>query len=217
MNFSLSPSLLHEYVINLVVTHLPDKKLLEPKDTVLFYKALQRVENCFLNINQKYYKEGDHTVFDHLNGDHMASLIYYYANTIWSETGETDLPTRLFYINKIMHGLDLFYSVKMPDIFKLVHPVGTVLGNAHYSDYFVAYQNCTVGTDETIYPTFGTGTILYSGSSVIGNCKLGDDVILAARAMIVNLDISDSTVVTGTFPNNRMHKNNKSVISRLFE
>ena len=32
----------------------------------------------------------------------------------------------------------------MPDIFLLVHPPGSVIGNAEYSNFLTVYQNCTI-------------------------------------------------------------------------
>lgn len=217
MRLSLSSSLLHAYVMRLIAHYLPDELSPTNSDRAKFNKALQRTENCFSHIRRKYYVEGADILFDHLNGDHMASLLYFYGNSVWQETGDTDLPTRLFYVNKIMHGLDLFYSVNMPDIFMLVHPVGTVLGHATYGDYLVVYQNCTVGATTTVYPSFGTGTILYSRSSVIGNCKLGDDVVMAANAMLIDTNVPNSTVVTGQYPAHRLFPNAQTVRSRCFD
>lgn len=216
MKLSMEPKLIQNYVTNLLATYIPDERKLHPLDYSLFDKSLQRVENCFSKIKRKYYNENSLLEFDHLNSNHVITLLYFYGNTIWSETGEQVLPTKLFYLNKIMHGLDLFYSVKMPDVFKLIHPVGTVLGNAEYSDYFVAYQNCTVGSDEYTYPKLGKGVLLYSGSSILGGCKINDNVVFAAKSMIVNTDIPTSTLVTGKYPNHKLHKNKKSVIERQF-
>jgi serine O-acetyltransferase len=203
--------------MQLISHYLPDGLSPVNADKTLFDLALQRTENCFSHIRRKYYVEGADTLFDHLNGDHMASLLYFYSNTVWRETGDASLPIRLFYVNKIMHGLDLFYSVNMPDIFMVVHPIGTVLGNAVYGDYFVVYQNCTVGASTNVYPSFGTGTILYSRSSVIGNCRLGDDVVMAANAMLIDTDAPNSVVVTGQYPTHRMSTNTQTVRSRCFD
>ena len=38
------------------------------------------------------------------------------------------------------------YKNNLPDIFVFMHHVGTVLGNANYSDYLVALHNVTVNT-----------------------------------------------------------------------
>lgn len=217
MEMSLAPAELEQYVMRLVAHHLPDGYVAPAEQTRLFARALERVEHCFARIERKYYRRGKTVVFDHLNGDHMATLLYFFGNTVWQQTGNAALPTRLFYLNKILHGLDLFYSVAMPDIFMLVHPVGTVLGHGHYQDYLVVYQNCTVGALTDIYPRFGVGTILYSRTSVLGNCKLGDDVVLAANSLIVDLEVPASTTVAGQYPAQRFSPNTKSVRARCFD
>ncbi len=54
-------------------------------------------------------------------------------------------------------------------MFAVQHPVGTVLGRASYSDYFICYHNCTVGANlDNDYPSFGRGIVMYGGSRVIG-------------------------------------------------
>lgn len=216
MHVSLSTEDLERYVLRLIANHLPDHYVSGHAPGVLFGRALERVEHCFSCIDRKYFKSDDAATFDHLNGDHMATLLYYFGNTVWRESGDEGLPTRLFYVNKIMHGLDLFYSVSMPSVFLLVHPIGTVLGNAQYGDYLVVYQNCTVGAVTTIYPKFGDGTILYSRSSVLGDCRIGDNVVFAANSMIVDTSVPSNTMVTGQYPDQRFQPNKMSVRQRCF-
>ena len=105
----------------------------------------------------------------------------------------------------------------MPDVFMLVHPVGTVLGRASYGDFFVAYQNCTVGANHHgQYPTFGQGVMLYAGASVIGASLVGDDVTVAAGALVIDSDLPSETVVVGTHPSNRILGAKASVYDRMF-
>jgi serine O-acetyltransferase len=217
MKLSLPRESLHSYVVRLIENHLPDGLAVGTTDPALFRRALERVEHCFRHIQRKYYCDDGQSVFDHLNGDHMASLLYFYANTAWRDAGDVALATRLFYLNKILHSVDLFYSVAMPDIFMLVHPVGTVLGHARYGNYLVVYQNCTVGATTDVYPRFGEGAILYSRSSVLGDCTLGNDVVMAANAMIVDVDVPAATIVVGQYPVQRFVPNMRSVRSRCFE
>lgn len=217
MHVSLSTGDLERYVLRLIANHLPDNYLSDHAPGVLFGRAFERVEYCFSCINRKYFKKDDAATFDHLNGDHMATLLYYFGNTVWRESGDEGLPTRLFYVNKIMHGLDLFYSVSMPSVFLLVHPIGTVLGNAQYGDYLVVYQNCTVGAVTNKYPKFGDGTILYSRSSVLGDCRIGDNVVFAANSMIVDTNVPSNTMVAGQYPDQRFLPNKISVRQRCFD
>lgn len=217
MRLSLPPQQLEAYVLNLVRHHFPDGYRPTYLVAPLLERTLQRVEHCFSHVHRKYYREGDEVLFDHLNGDHFASLLYFLGNTVWQEIQDTELPTRLFYLNKVMHGLDLFYSVAMPDIFLLVHPLGTVLGNSHYGDYLVVYQNVTVGADEAgIYPNFGSGTVLYAKSAVIGECNLGDDVVLGANAFILNTDVPTGSLVVGQYPSYRIVPTSLAVARRVF-
>jgi serine O-acetyltransferase len=44
------------------------------------------------------------------------------------DVANTTLADRIYYLNKALNGLDLFYEVEMPDVFYLDHPVGTVIG-----------------------------------------------------------------------------------------
>jgi serine O-acetyltransferase len=217
MKSSVNPVELEAYCRRLVANHIPDGYVAGDNLGPLLDKAFARLEHCFSSIHRKYYEEEGRPVFDHLNGDHFASLLYFLANTIWRETGDTQLPTRLFYLNKIMHGLDLFYSVPMPDIFMLVHPLGTVLGKAQYGNYLVVYQNCTIGANTDIYPKFGEGTIVYSRSSIIGNCEVGDNVVFGANSFLVNTHVPRDTVVTGQYPAQRFLPNRRSVRAFSFD
>lgn len=218
MKASLPPERLQDYVLELVRRQFPDGYKAPFALAPLHEKALLRVAYCFSHIHRKYYREENGTVlFDHLNGDHFAIYLYFLGNTIWRETGDSQLPTRLFYLNKCMHGLDLFYSVNMPDIFMLVHPLGTVIGNGFYQDFLVVYQNVTIGSDDTgIYPRFGKGTVLYAKSSVIGACRMGDDVVVGANSFILNADVPDHSVVVGQFPGHRIIPSSQGVIERIF-
>ena len=49
---------------------------------------------------------------------------------------------------------------------------------------------------------------MYSGSSVIGDCKVGNNVIFGSNSKIINKNIKDNKVVLGDFAKNRI-KNNK--------
>lgn len=215
MHNSLDLSALTAYVSRLLTSHLPDDRA-PPLARRTVARSLERLEHCHSRIHRKYFEDEHGARFDHLNSDHMAAFLWFLGNTAWKESGAEDLATRLFYLNKIMHGLDLFYSVPMPDIFILVHPVGTVLGKANFKDYLVVYQNCTVGADTDIYPRFGEGVILYSGSSVLGDCEVGDNVVFAANTLVIDTPVPSNTMVVGQHPKQRFLPNQRPVRSHCF-
>lgn len=179
-------------------------------------EARRRVERCFQHIRRKYYFDGANTIFNHLHGDHYASYLYYLSNTA-HRAGDAELAQQLFLLNKALHGADLFYAVDLPDIFLLVHPVGTVLGNARYADYFVAYQNCGVGSlEDGIYPTFAGENVLFARSSVLGNSTIGRNVVVGANTFVLNTDVASNHTVVGSYPQLRTFPHAGSVIERLF-
>ena len=174
------------------------------------HRAFVRIFNCFKGINNKYYNTGSEISFNHLHSDHYCSFLYLVSNAAYLDNA-TDLATRIFLLNKYLHGLDLYFSISLPEVFLLVHPVGTVIGNAEYGNKIVIYQNCSIGAviknGKNIYPKFGENVILYSKSSVIGECRIGNNVILGANSFVIKTNIADNCIVTGASPHLKvMHK-----------
>jgi serine O-acetyltransferase len=207
------------YVQRLLASHLPEGDEQGTLREQWVRTAFERLEYSFTHVNRKYYRAEGTTRFDHLNADHMASFLWFLGNTAWQESGDEGIAVRLSYLNRIMHGIDLFYSVPMPDIFVLVHPIGTVIGRGTFGDYLVVYQQVTVGASESggNFPALGEGVALFAGSTVIGDCVVGDDVVFAARSMIIGTNVPSNSVVVGQYPNQRMLASRSSVRRRCFD
>ena len=216
LNLSLSSTDLHNYTTNLLDSYFPVPRGIGAIPLKSFTLSLERLEHCFSHIKKKYYYSDGVSLFDHLNGDHMCTYLWFLSNTIWNDTQDSTIPTALSYLNKVIHSVDLFYSVPMPDIFLLVHPVGSVFGSAKYSNYFVGYQNCTIGADKGAYPVLSSGVICYSRSSIIGSCSIGSNVVLAANSFVLNTDVPDSCIVSGYYPTNKFSPNLTMTTDRVF-
>ena len=180
IKLSLNMSDLSKYLKNQVDFLYPDKtpvKLSFLKECVGL--ALERIKVCFDPIIEKYYFKENNSIFNHLHGDHYATFLYFVSNNAF-KLENISLATKVHLLNKAMFGIDLFYDVELPDHFMLSHPIGTVLGRAKYSDFFLVHQQVTVGgTNDLLYPSFEGSAILFSNSSVIGNCKIGGGFILS--------------------------------------
>ena len=174
----------------------------------LLPKAIERTEYCFSQSQSKYYRKDGDVRFNLFHSAQYCTFLYFLSNTIFLERREhRSLADRVYYLNKCMNGLDLFYEVMMPRVFLLEHPVGSVLGRANYGDFFSCYQNCTVGSTtleshEGAYPTFGENVKLMSGAKVLGNCKVGDNVVISANTYIKDLDVPSCSLVFGQSPDN---------------
>ena len=214
---SLEKNDLVSYISKQVSTSFPDREISPESLMSPVSKALERAEHCFSRINNKYFFDGENSTFNHLNSDQYAMFLYYLANTIWKEEENEELASKVYYLNKYLHGIDVFYEVRLPDIFLLVHPLGTVLGRAEYSDYFVAYQQVTVGGDKDLkYPRLEEGVAMYAGSSLIGNCKVGKNCLISIGTTVMGTDVPSDTVVFGKYPELASKKTSKSVIERYF-
>ncbi|MCA9765818.1 MAG: hypothetical protein KC455_05310 [Carnobacterium sp.] len=164
-------------------------------------QALGKVERNFSQNNIKYYSEDNIPIFNIYNSDHYAVFLYYLSNTLWKVGNPYFLADRVYYLNKIMHSVDLFYEVDLPDYFVLSHPVGSVLGRGNYSNYFFFGQNCTVGGNKGFSPTFKEKVAMLSGAKVVGDTYIGKNCILSANAYIKDAIIPDNSIVFGSSPN----------------
>ena len=167
-----------------------------------FAAALERTEYCFSKSENKYYIKNGETYFNPFHSGQYSIFLYFLANSIFSLYPDvTLLADRIYYLNKALNALDLFYEVKMPDIFFLDHPVGSVMGRATYGNFFSFAQCCTVGNNKGIYPTIGQNVKMMASSTILGNCGIGDNVIISAHSYVKDTDIPSCSIVFGIHPN----------------
>ena len=144
-------------------------------------EALERLHHC---INACAPWRVDE--FNVLQSSQHCIYLYYLANTIWTQSGDTESPTRLFLMNKAFNGIDLFYEIAMPPVFYIGHSVGIVLAKATYGNYLVLYQNSTVGRHKDQIPVLGDRVVLYPNTAVIGRSVVEDDAVVSQGTSVVN-------------------------------
>lgn len=186
----------HFFILNDAESNLLDNTIDE---------VLLRCELCFSQNPNKYYKNDSEVYFNPYHSVQYMTFLYYYSNTLYHKgIHEKFLCDKIYYLNKVMNGVDIFYAVELPDYFSAEHPVGSVLGRAKYGNGFMFYQNCTVGGIEKgaieIYPVLGENVCLYANSSIIGKCYVGNDVSIGAGALIKNQNIPEHSIVFGSSP-----------------
>ena len=57
---------------------------------------------------------------------------------------------------------------------------------------------------------------MYGGSSIIGDCKIGNNVSLSAGTLVMGQDIPDNSVVFGHSPNLTIKPSRRNVFSDFF-
>jgi serine O-acetyltransferase len=162
-------------------------------------QGLARAEKCFAAMTGKYFRREGKVYFNPFHSGQYTVFLYFVSHAVW-RGGAPLLADRVYYLNKALNGLDLFYEVEMPDIFFTDHPVGSVIGRGRFGDGFSFTQNCTVGNNKGVYPTFGRNVSLMSGAKVIGDTQVGDNVIFAANTYVKDARIPSNSLVFGSSP-----------------
>lgn len=166
-------------------------------DEVPIAKALLKVERCFSYSANKYFSVDGMVRFSPLHAVQYSIFIYYLSRVYFLE-GNTDAATKLYYLNKMLHSLDWFYEVELPEVWCAEHPLCSVLGRAQYSNGLFIYQGTTIGGSHGKYPVLGRNVLMYSNSSILGNCRIGDNVILSTGVTVLDTDIPNNSFVFGT-------------------
>lgn len=171
-------------------------------------QALVRCKRCFEANPNKYYKRDGVTFFNPFHSVQYMTFLYYLSNTIYhNEPSASILCDKLYYLNKTLNAIDLFYAVELPDFFMAEHPVGTVIGGkGKIGDGFMFYQGCTLGGFHEVdgiisYPNLGENVRMYANSGIIGRCELGNNVNIGAGALVKNENIPSNVTVFGQSPN----------------
>jgi serine O-acetyltransferase len=108
------------------------------------------------------------------------------------------------------------YDCPLPDVFAVIHGVGTVLGKAEYHDFLCVWQGCSVGANGYSYPSLGRGVGLGAGSQVIGSCNIGSMVSIGAGTTVVNKNIEDGITVFRNDDGQLVKRTGESLASRVF-
>jgi serine O-acetyltransferase len=217
MDMTLTRDELTSYVTRQAAALFPDAQ--SPANDLArpVARALERAEYCFSRINLKYFRESGATRFDHLHTDQYAMFLYLLANSVHLMQGDPRLASRIYALNKALHGLDAFYEVALPDVFVFQHPVGTVLGRASYGNYFFVYQRCSVGSNlDGVHPTIGEGVVMFGGSAIVGASTVGDNCWLSMGTLVMDTSVPADSTVFGRSPDLTVKRTRRNVVRDLF-
>ncbi len=196
---SITRNELKEYLSRQLDYFTPDGYKLEGADTESALDlALERLEHCMLHINFRHYSQDGQVNFQHLYSDQYSQFLYFYANSLWKLSQNKPLCDKMIVLNKSLNGILCPYTVELPDIFLFLHPIGTIVGNAVFSDYLVIMQNVTVnfadGSDGLEPLRIGKGVTLSAGCKIIGNKRIGDRSSIGTNTVIYNQEVGDDMI-----------------------
>lgn len=155
--------------------------------------ALERTEFCFNHIAIPHFNDGDGVLFSHMHADQYSQFLFFLSNSLWKQSENKPICDKLIYLNRVLHSFFYSYKCHLPDIFIFAHPVGSIIGNAEYSDFLYLSQGVTVNTmtndQGNPLPRLGKYLFLGAGAKIIGDKTIGDRVSVGVDAVVYNREI----------------------------
>lgn len=201
MKLEISSKILHELVVkqlnNFFLCSSADAKVIEN----ILPMILEKCEFCFSHSKSRYYQQGGEVYFSPFHSGQYAIFLYFLSHSVYKISSENRaLADKIYYLNKALNSVELFYEVELPNVFFADHPIGSVMGRANYGEFFSFAQNCSVGNNKGIYPTIGKNVRMAAGSTILGNCEVGDNVIISAHSYVKDTNIPSNSLVFGISP-----------------
>lgn len=204
-------------ILKLLTLQLNNNFLLTDSESEAIYKVYtlveEKIEYCFRRTDDKYYriylpsKEID-GYFNPYHSCQYAIFLYFYSRMIVEYTNESLLADKIYYLNKMLNGCDLYHQIILPDFWGCEHPIGSIMGRAKFGEGFYFYQCCTVGGNHDAYPVIGENVCMFSHSQIIGNSHIGDNVKIGAGCLIKDQDVPSDSIVFGHSPHLIIKKTN---------
>lgn len=157
-------------------------------------QATAYVQEMMKRSNNKYYMSSGGGLSPFHTGMYT-NLLYWLARELYLKDGHGERAEKVYYLNKILNSVDIFYAVEMPSCWDVEHPLGSVMGRGQYGNYFFFYQGCTIGGNGKDYPVLGEHVTMLSNSKVLGHAHVGNFVTLAANAYVIDCDVPDDSLV----------------------
>ena len=187
-----------------------------------YYPSRESFENAIYSWQEtkkllkiKYWSDWESSLPNSYNADHMTLFNYLLAKEE-VKLGKSASADRICYLNRIRNGINVWHSVDLPRKTLFVNAIGSVIGNATFGTSIVCYQNVTVGGSKGKYPVFQGSCVIFAGASVIGNCSIGDNVVIGAGALVIDEDIPANSTVIGKVPNLRVLPLGRTEVDEFF-
>lgn len=163
--------------------------------------ALARLGACFAHIRRSDFRKNGTPRFNPYHTAQYCMFLYVLSRCAYVEARNEPLAEKLYFLNKMLNSVDLFYQVELPKVFFVDHTLGTVLGRATYGEFFSFRQHNTVGNNYGRYPVFGENVKLFAGAAVVGASHVGSNCWISAGTYVKDQDIPDNSIVFGASPN----------------
>lgn len=182
-------------------------------DDVVMFDIFEECYNQMMedhsHIKDPYYSniEGGIIRLEFL--DHYVILCHRISHMLYLN-GMIDLADAVYYSLRVRGSIDLYYPAKIGRCFMPGHALCAVIdSHSTYGEFFRIGNDCHVGPysilgkgrQEIEHPTIGNFVSMLPHSKVYGNSVIGDNVIISVETVIINENIPDDCIVSGSSPN----------------
>lgn len=133
----------------------------------------------------------------------LKCILFYRLAIICKQKKIYFLP--VFFYNKLITNFNCYISLssKIGEGLRFPHPSSIIIGKGVIvGDNAIIYQNVTIGASKigdvakNRYPKIGNNVTLYTGSSIIGDVKLGNNVVVGAHSLVTQ-SFPDNSIIVG--------------------
>jgi serine O-acetyltransferase len=112
-----------------------------------------------------------------------------------------DLKPQIHWLLKELCSCEIYFNVEIAEGFYIVHGQSTVIGSRNkIGKGFKIHQGCTIGhkkNGEGNGNVIGDNVTMYCNSSILGQLKIGNNVVIGAHVLVAK-DIEDNSVITSS-------------------
>jgi serine O-acetyltransferase len=144
---------------------------------------------------------------DPLHSRQYATLLYFLGRELHAVSPRVSQGAA--YLNKVLHGVDLYGHIDLPRVFVMGHTSGIVLGDASYGENLVFFHGVTVGRYRDQRPHIGKNVVLFSDVQILGRARIGDGTVISAGTRVVNEVVPDNVLVVQGKDNKLIFKEKK--------
>lgn len=162
------------------------------------HPALDRI---FRRIRNKYYREEGEPVLRLAHNAQFTIVLYLLSRAVF-ENGKWTLADRLYALLRMVSSADLFYEVRLPDVWGCDHPLGSVIGRGEFARDATLYfsQNCNIGNNRRVFPRITGNLHMLPNSSLLGGTQVSGNVVLANGACVIDAGELSNCMVFGRSP-----------------
>jgi serine O-acetyltransferase len=183
--------------------------------------GLEISEQRFRLIKTKYFlnSANGNARFSATHYSGHALILYQVARECFLNN-RRDLAEKIYFLNIATSSADLFYEIDLPLRTGCDHPLGSVIGRAHFSSESMLFfnQHCTIGgnfdsSGRANYPKIDGLIFLHPKSSLIGDTQCSGVVILGNNTYAKDIGLVRDCLIFGESPNLTIKPLTKQIIA----